>query len=270
MSETDPNPDSDTDTADYEDDSTTDVDVDIDSADFPPGALVVDREDDPDPDHAVVLNTPPIRAADWTVHRLETTVAEDNPDYPADDPVVVVAFRDYLDERKRLPDWDDHEGYWSMAELNEQDIRFYAFPASRLESLEAADPESEPESELGSHPELNPNEPAEPASEGDPDADREHERGNSDQEDDLESVVDLDGLTEQLEDAGCAIQYQDDRLQVSKLGEMYQITAAGEITGDGALRERLETVVEEYKRGQEQGGEEDADRDSDHDPDRHE
>jgi hypothetical protein len=242
MSEADstPDPDTDTDTADQEDDSTTDVDVDVDSADFPPGALVVDREDnDPDPDHAVVLNTPPIRAADWTVYRLETTVAEDNPDYSADDPVVVVAFREYLEEHEHLPDWDDHEGYWSMAELNEQGIRFYAFPASRLESLEGADPESEsepepePESELGSDSGLNPDESAEPASEGDPDADREHERGDSDRENDLESVVD----------------HQGDRLEVSKLGEMYQITAAGEIAGNGALRERLETVVNEYERG---------------------
>jgi hypothetical protein len=254
MSEADPTSDPDTDTADHEDDSTTgvDVDVDVDSADFPPGALVVDREDDdPEPDHAVVLNTPPIRAADWTVHRLETTVAKDNPDYPADDPVVVVAFREYLEEHDHLPDWDDHDGYWSMAELNEQGVRFYAFPASRLEPLEEADPDSElePESELGSAPELNPDESAEPAPGADPDVDREHERGDSDREDDLESVIDLKGLTDRLEDAGCAVHHQGDRLQVSKLGEIYQITAAGEITGDGALRERLESVVSEYERG---------------------
>ena len=257
MSEADPNPDPDS--ADHKDDST----INVESADFTPGALVVDREDDPDPDHAVVLNTPPIRAADWTVHRLETTVAEDNPDYPADDPVVVVAFREYLDEHERLANWDDHDGYWSMAELNEQDIRFYAFPASRLDPLEEANPESEPESDLGSDPELNPDESAEPASAADPDTDREHERGDSDREDDLESVIDLDGLTDRFEDAGCTVQHRGDRLQVSKLGEMYQITAAGEITGDGALRKRLETVVNEYEPRQEQGGEGNVNHDRD-------
>lgn len=235
MSEADPDPDPDT--ADREDDSNTDIDVN--PADFAPGALVVDREDDDsDSDPAVVLNTTPVRAADWTVYRLETTVAEDNPTYPADDPVVVVAFRDYLEEH--LPEWDDRDGYWSMAELNEQGIHCYAFPASRLEPLERTESEAEAE------PEPDSDKPAESASAADPDTDREHERTNGDREDDREPVVDLDGLTDRLTDAGCAVQYRGNQLRVSKLGEMYQIDVNGEITGDGALRERLETVVEEF------------------------
>jgi hypothetical protein len=58
------------------------------------GDTVVDGEDG-DGDEAFVVNLPPKAAADWGVRRdgEQTTVAEDNPSYPDDAPVVVVAFQ---------------------------------------------------------------------------------------------------------------------------------------------------------------------------------
>lgn len=208
-------------------------DTTVEPADFAPGALVVDREDD-DPTVAVVLNTPPVPADEWTVPRLGRTVAEDNPDYSTESPVVVVAFRDHLEEQ--VPEWDDHEGYWPITELNEQQVRYYAFPAARLEHVAAGEGSEAEVVESG-------------ASENDEDSESSEDGGGAEPEPEPEPepAVDLDGLTQRLEDAGCAVTRRDRGLRVSKLGEMYLIKPSGQVEGDGALRDRLADIVDQFE-----------------------
>ncbi|EMA56221.1 hypothetical protein C451_03364, partial [Halococcus thailandensis JCM 13552] len=70
----------------------------FDSDDICIGDLVLDRDTDHS-DPAVVVNTPPTTADEWTAY-TGTTVAEDNPEYPADASIIVVAFRnEILDEQ---------------------------------------------------------------------------------------------------------------------------------------------------------------------------
>lgn len=211
----------------------------FESAEFAPGTLVRDREaqeENPE-DPAVVLNTPPVPADEWVVPRLEKTVAEDNPEYPAESPVVVVAFRDHLEER--LPEWDDREGYWPLSTLNERGVRHYSFPAARLKRV-AVEEDPRPESKDERSAELGDGEDSEgdggTASEPTPEP---------------EPAVDVDGLAQRLEDAGCAVTRRDRGLRVSKLGETYLIKPSGEIEGDGALRERLNEILEQFEEGDE-------------------
>lgn len=211
----------------------------FESAEFAPGTLVRDRDaqgENPE-DPAVVLNTPPVPADEWTVPRLGRTVAEDNPEYPAESPVVVVAFRDHLDER--LPGWGDREGYWPLSTLNERGVRHYSFPAARLERVAVEEdprPESKDERNAGLGGSADSQGDVEVESEPTPEP---------------EPAVDVDGLAQRLEDAGCAVTRRDRGLRVSKLGEMYLIKSSGEIEGDGALRERLNEILEQFEEGAE-------------------
>lgn len=97
------------------------------------GDIVIDSEDD-SPDEAVVVNTPNTEASEWDVEPLGCTLDEDNPGYPADDSVVVVVFRDDLEEQ--------YPFYSGVKQLNLGDmartsgIHFYAFPASRLSKVD--------------------------------------------------------------------------------------------------------------------------------------
>lgn len=98
---------------------------------FDHGDIVVDREDD-DPNEAVVVNAPDETAANWYVQG-RGTLADDNPDYPADDPVVIVVFRDDLSEHRPT-----YAGYRPLpiASLNGE-VPWYAFPESRLERVDS-------------------------------------------------------------------------------------------------------------------------------------
>jgi hypothetical protein len=92
------------------------------------GAIVVDADDDStDRDEAIVVNTPPVEADEWTVRRpgQVATVAEDNPAYDPGDAVIVVAFRDELETAH--PGWEPPEAIELPA-----DCRTYAFPQRRL------------------------------------------------------------------------------------------------------------------------------------------
>lgn len=66
-------------------------------------------------------------------------------------------------------------------------------------------------------------------------------------------VVDLDPIVERLE-GGCAVRRTGDKLHVLKLGEMYLIKQSGQIVGEGALRDRIEEVVDELADNQEVEG----------------
>jgi hypothetical protein len=109
-----------------------------------PGDVVLDRDDD-DPDPAMVANAPDIPAEDWTIPWLEKTIAEDNPDYPADAPIALVVYVNQLEENEEaLPDWD-RENAVAISELNESSLSYYVFPYPRLQLAETG-PESDTES----------------------------------------------------------------------------------------------------------------------------
>lgn len=170
-----------------------------------PGDVVEDR-DDTDPNEAIVVNTPSKTAEEWDVFPLECTLAEDNPDYPADAAVTVVVFREELDETR--PDYDGGE----PLSLGDLEAYYYAFPEPRLRKVgELPGRREEDESEPESVPE------------------------------------ELDALRSRLEDAGdVTVERAGEPVVVlRKLGEEYRIGADGEVHGDGALRDRLEDVVDE-------------------------
>ncbi|WP_395166329.1 ParB/RepB/Spo0J family partition protein [Natrinema pallidum] len=90
------------------------------------GRIVEDR-DGVSP-RGVVVNYPPILASDWHVQG-RGTLAEDNPDYPADDRTAVVVFE--TDFEEHYPEYSGYEGI-PMAQLNADGVPYYAFPESRL------------------------------------------------------------------------------------------------------------------------------------------
>jgi len=96
-----------------------------------PGDRVFDREDD-DPDPAVVVAVPEGQTlADWTyeVDGEERTAAAANPEYPAAEQLVLVAFEAALDEA--WPGWED-----AAEELFDgvkaYGVTHYGFPEGRL------------------------------------------------------------------------------------------------------------------------------------------
>lgn len=98
--------------------------------DFAIGDAVLDAEDDA-PTPATVVNLPPVTCDDWRVG--DETVADHNPDHPADAEVVVVAFDDHLDEY--APEWDGD----APLVLAETDVYYYAFPPTRLRPADDAE-----------------------------------------------------------------------------------------------------------------------------------
>ncbi|QCW02092.1 ParB N-terminal domain-containing protein [Natrinema pallidum] len=99
-----------------------------------PGDIVIDA-DDTSPSPAVVVKTPNAIAADWRVPG--GTVADTNPDYPATDPVVVVVFRDDLEDA-----YPRYTGGLplSLAQINRDGLRHYSFPKSRLRRIDQLEP----------------------------------------------------------------------------------------------------------------------------------
>ncbi len=79
---------------------------------------------------AIVISKPGVSAENWEVNE-EETVLDKNPDYPAEDEVVIVVFVEDLDEW-----WDDWREYTPddfFKEIKQRGHKFYAFPESRLE-----------------------------------------------------------------------------------------------------------------------------------------
>lgn len=120
-------------------DSDPDPDPESERSDLTIGDWVYDHEDDeddddeadPDPDIAIVVNTPGVPANEWEVPVPDTeTLAEDNPDYPADAPTVVVVYRDEL--REARSEWRERTEPYPLSDLAEDGVSFYAFPAGRL------------------------------------------------------------------------------------------------------------------------------------------
>lgn len=177
------------------------------SVPFDIGDIVHDG-DDSDPDEAVVVNIPQEPAKAWVAYE-ETTVAADNPEYPDDAPVVVVAFADAVSQC--LNSWD-HEEPLGLETIREADVCPYSFPAPRLTSADNAE---QPDT-AGAEPSV-------------PDSVRQ--------------------LKERLEVSGmqCEIESDGRTIRASKLGDSYRLTPGELIEGDGPLQSRLLQIVAEYE-----------------------
>lgn len=95
-----------------------------------PGTTVTDG-DDSDPHAATVLTVPGVPIKEWTVYGNET-VAEQNPGYNPEEPVVIVAFEHRLDAG--WPDWEQAKPNRLFDGVVERGIKFHAFPRGRLDS----------------------------------------------------------------------------------------------------------------------------------------
>lgn len=176
-----------------------------DGSDLSHGDRVVDR-DDQDPDVAVVVNLPGVAAAEWDVPQRDATVAEDNPGYADHAPVAVVVFEDELEEHR--PDYE-HDREIPLSYL---EARHYSFPAARLEVVETAEEIRDDTPELREVP------------------------------DTLAAVEERLAGAAEVEPA---VDGEEVVLDVEKLGETYRVRPDGSVEGDGAVRDRLESAVDE-------------------------
>jgi hypothetical protein len=94
---------------------------------FEIGETVVDR-DAPTSVPRIVVALPATAAADWITYG-GTTVAQDNPAYPADASLVIVIDVDAV--ATYLPEWD-HETALPRSTLDERGVYYEAVPAPRL------------------------------------------------------------------------------------------------------------------------------------------
>lgn len=209
--------------------------------------VVRDREDDDaddDADDAVVVNTPPVTADEWVVHRHDgvTTVADDNPEYDADAEVVVVAFRDELDEAR--PEFAETTEALPLADTG--GLSTYAFPPGRLRRVASICPKDDDE-DAGSESSAEPETEAAtntPSGEGDEDADV---LGPSDLGEDMAALRErLAKSTDvKVEEAdGEAV------LVVPKLGEDHTVFPDASVS-DGPLADRIADLAAEYLEGSE-------------------
>lgn len=107
------------------------------------GDSVADIKDD-DPDEALVIKRPPEQTiADWEYETESgsTTTAEENPEYPADDQLVIVAFRSAVTDA--IDDWQGLDEEALFEAVVDRDINQYGFPESRLEQIEPGELEAE-------------------------------------------------------------------------------------------------------------------------------
>ncbi len=104
-----------------------------------PGDIVVDTEADSTTE-AVVVNTPQLEAAEWTVPG-RGRLSRLNPDYPATDGVVIVLERTVLE--REYPYYAD-AGAIRMDRLKRDAVEPQAFPASRLRQVGKLEPSELP------------------------------------------------------------------------------------------------------------------------------
>lgn len=96
---------------------------------FFPGDVVRDR--DHPGSEGVVINLPSKSASEWHVSG-RGTIAEDNPDYPADDDVVVILFYRMLG--REFPYYSGVKPL-KLSDLSSQGVKYYSFPGTRLEKV---------------------------------------------------------------------------------------------------------------------------------------
>jgi hypothetical protein len=220
---------------------------------------VADRDRN-NPKPAIVVNCPP-QTVDECIAYTNTTVAEDNPDYPADAPVIVVVYRHDLAEFD--PNWPDHDGPFSLAELNEAGVSHYSFPAPRLTSLvtddntEATDTSTDTSERESGFERAN-----KPAEERATNADATEDESDAAREDDEPAASEPEAdpspdpapepsaavraLEQRLTEGGMTTDLEVDgqTIRATKLGETYRLRPGEVLDGDGALRSRLEEIVD--------------------------
>lgn len=215
------------------------------------GDRVHDR-DDPDPNDAIVVNQPPKTASEWEIQPRDCTLADDNPDYPADAAVVVVCFVDDLLEYGPPFDPTD-QTQLPLATLIESGVHFYTFPAPRLTVLESPatglPDTTTTETDNGESPIEEADDP-EPASISDsttePDTSNTAQPADESEDADTSPSPDLQQLTATLEAYGLTVEQTDgETLTIERLGQTYHIRPGEGIEGDGALRSQLETLVDD-------------------------
>lgn len=205
------------------------------------GDVVHDREDDT-PDPAIIVNTPDASAEEWDIPRFGTTLAEDNPDYPPDAPVITVVFEEMLADS--FPNWT-RENRISYATLAERSVQYYSFPAPRLESAEppeATDPNGETDDETTS-PSTTDEDETEPGTTTAGDIDTAPSPSTDESSPDPSAA--MRALQQRLNDGGMTTSLEDDSqtIRASKLGETYRLRPGDVLEGEGALRSRLEDIV---------------------------
>ena len=232
----------------------------MDRVPFDIGEPVVDRDsEDDDPNAAIIVNCPPRTAEDWTAYH-DTTVAEDNPDYPEDASIAVVVYRDVLTEFD--PDWAERDKPFPLAELNEADVSHYSFPAPRLKSLErekdseadgaSGDADADENGKEGkdttdtTETDDASTDENELVSEGSRDAESKSESEDRD-EPAPEPPATVSALKDTLEDRGMTAEIEADGHTVTteKLGVTYRIRSGKVLDGDGPHRDQIEQIIAE-------------------------
>ena len=190
--------------------------------------VVRDREDDEATD-AVVVNTPPVAAKDWTAYG-SVSVAEDNPEYDDEAEVIIVAFRDELAEAR--PDFTYTNDALQLAQAD--DVDTFAFPPGRLRRVASICPKNDEErdgTDTGADTEGDT--PADPS------------RGEAVEEDGLRAGLDaIAGAVEELNVDSVAVDTFREAVVVEKLGVEYLIHADGSVDDDDRVGEALEEAAE--------------------------
>jgi hypothetical protein len=210
---------------------------------FSVGDVVLDTHQE-SPNPAVVLNLPPKQANEWIAY-ADTSVAEDNPEYPDDSPIVVVAFYGDLADRAEALLWP--ESPVPLTELSEYDVKDYAFPVDRLQP---ADDTSLAERHAGAdqattetNTEDDTTSDAAERDEGEPETTREDNEVSNAKDDDGEQA--LHDLRDYLRDNGVRSEIDDEAVVVEKLGETYRLSTDEVVEGDGPYRDRLQQLLNE-------------------------
>lgn len=240
--------------------SESDTDSDSDSEfTWTVGDTVRDRDDD-DPDPAIVVNAPDVRADEWTVPHIQTTVAEDNSKYPVDAPVVVVVFKDTLEES--FPEWE-RDNPIPITDLNDAGVKHYSFPTPRLAPFKPAaitttdaDADRAGDSSLtdvttsSSSFRTDENEDKDmdqsyTSAASDPDSDSTTDTSTSIEDSTTQPAAAVRTLKQRLENGGMTTEVEADgqTIRTTKLGETYRVRPGEILDGDGALRSRLEDIV---------------------------
>ena len=192
--------------------------------DYEIGDAVLDAEDD-DPEDATVVNLPPLTCEDWEVG--DETVADHNPDHPADAEIVVVAFDDDL--AANAPEWDGD----APLSLADTDVWVYAFPPTRLRHRsDAEDRAREADREDGTDDEGEPPSPA--------------------REDPLhawDGLADLKARLEERQEVDVRRDEGEPLLAFDKAGREYRVRPDGSVS-DGPFSDRIADVAVEYLGGE--------------------
>ena len=108
---------------------------------FESGQRAINRESD-DESQVLVLGANGKTSEECYVAAIDQTVAEANPEYPAGDPVVDVAFVESIEDAMGI-DWSADDVL--QLDTNERDraqIQVYGYPESRLVPIESGEGES--------------------------------------------------------------------------------------------------------------------------------